>query len=444
MSFGFDPSIILGGRPADTEGMARTFADMSRLGIQQRQADATLAEMTRQQGQERRLSDILQQNANNPEAIGPALMRGGFGKESLDWIGRQADVGYKAAQTQGAQTEALRKRGEYMARPLRNGIPKNQEELTQLRESWKSMGFSDGDMTGTEIFDPQQTPQLLQQIRALGLSEEDVQRESNNAAQRAEDERHHRAIETQFGLTTNPTTGSTFRIDKRTGAVSPVESGGPPLAGNGPLKPKDVEDQFKDLAASVSTVKGRANLNAQNQARLYNSERVKQIALDDNGKIKDLSPALITDLAAATAALSSNGAPAQSIIEHFLPKGRGMSQAAVSEWLTNDPHGAGQMGFVKQMVDLANREEKLIGHQMRAGQLQGVPNFAHLKKLNPARYNSILKGAGLDPAEIDDNGLPTGGSHPQDDDAKALDWATKHANDPRAQAILRLHGIATK
>lgn len=230
-------------------------------------------------------------------------------------------------------------------------------------------------------------------------------------------------------------------LDNRKGTLVPYSKDG-----GSPLTPKQLEDEFKALMDTVSTVKGRANLNAQNQARLYASERVKQIALDEQGNIKNLSPAMITDLAAATAALSSNGHPAQAVIEHFLPKGSGMKVADIQEWLSNEPAGANQMGFIKQMVDLANREEKLIGHQMKAGQLQGVPNFAHLSKQDKKRYESILRGAGLDPTTIDENGLPiqAPAAHvpaPIDHSA-AAEWARANPNDPRAKAILERLGGA--
>jgi hypothetical protein len=168
MSYGFDPRIILAGQQPDSDGMARTFADMSRLGIQQQQHQATMGDMLRKQQQEQSLADILRQNANNPEAIGPALMSAGLGSAALDWTGRHADVGYKNAQKQGAEVDFLRKQGELMARPLvQNGIPRNQQELDQLRAAWKSMGYGLDSMRGTEQFN-EQTEHVLKQMRALG------------------------------------------------------------------------------------------------------------------------------------------------------------------------------------------------------------------------------------------------------------------------------------
>lgn len=188
MAFGFDPSLILAQRPFDSEGMARTFADMSRLRMQQQQGNATLADMAQQRDQKRMLADIVRQNSGNPEAVGQALMRGGFGEQALDWQGRQAELQTRQAQGQSAMQDSLRKRVELMARPLHNGLPKNQQELDQLRATWKGLGFSETDMAGTEVFHEQETPQLLQQIRALGIP-------GDEQIKMAESERHNRAME---------------------------------------------------------------------------------------------------------------------------------------------------------------------------------------------------------------------------------------------------------
>jgi len=188
MAFGFDPSIILAQRQFDPTEPIRTFADMSRLRMQQQQADATLADMVRKRDQERTLADVLRQNAGNPEAVGPALMGAGFGSEALDWMGRQADLRTRGAQAQSAQQDALKKRVELMARPLQKGLPTNQQELDRLRATWKGLGFSETDMAGTEVFHPEETPQLLEQIRALGVS-------ADEQVKMTETERHNREME---------------------------------------------------------------------------------------------------------------------------------------------------------------------------------------------------------------------------------------------------------
>lgn len=169
MGFGFDPRLILAGEPADVGGMARTFSDMSRLRLQQQEGDLQMADMLKKQGQEQSLADIYRKTAgsfSDPRAA--ALAGGGFGSQAIQAENQAAQTQHELAQGQSAQQDWLRKRGELMARPLRDGIPKSQAELNQLRTAWKSLGFSDGDMTGTEKFNEQETPHLLEQIRALG------------------------------------------------------------------------------------------------------------------------------------------------------------------------------------------------------------------------------------------------------------------------------------
>jgi hypothetical protein len=449
MSFGFDPSIILSGQKPDLDGMQRTFADMARLGIQQREADmqqrtsdVQLADMVRKQQQEKTLSDIMAQNSGTfSDPVAKTLAAKGFGKQALDWTGQQAEISEKRAKAQGEQQEWLRKRGELMARPLRDGIPQNQQQMDQLRATWKSMGFSDFDMGGTEIFDPNSTPQLLQQIRALGVSEGDAQKGAHDAAQLSETKRHNLATEDQgqYSLTPNPVTGSMVRLNRKTGGASTVEAGGAPQLGTGPLKPNEVEGQFKDLTEEVSTGKGRARLAPQLQTRLFASERVKNAMLDENGNIKNLSPEMLSEVATATASLLANGgAPTEHAIQQLLPKGRGMKQAELLEWLTNDPQGANQQGFLKQMLNLSEREEGLIGRQIRQLQGQSLPNYIHLRKSNPTRFNSILQAAGVDPSSVDEAGLSVRTLSTEDQAAKK--WAESNPNDPRAKAILQRLG----
>ena len=87
MAYGFDPSIILAGItdqqiPTPNETL-QTLAQLATHRMQQQQQQATLADLLRRQQREATLADIFRANAETPEALAPALMRGGFGQQAF-------------------------------------------------------------------------------------------------------------------------------------------------------------------------------------------------------------------------------------------------------------------------------------------------------------------------------------------------------------------------
>ncbi len=188
MAYGFDPNIILSGRQytgPDAGDVVRTLADLSLRRAQQQQAEdahraqqqqaaATLADMARKQSRQQALSDIFRQNADNPAAVGPALMRGGHGPEALDWMGAQAGMEAKQAQAKKAQQEEMKGRLDLLSRPLRGGVPKSQADLDRLWKAWEASGLSTVELTGVpKQYSPELAP-LFEQIRGLGVSSEDA------------------------------------------------------------------------------------------------------------------------------------------------------------------------------------------------------------------------------------------------------------------------------
>lgn len=181
-------------------------------------------------------------------------------------------------------------------------------------------------------------------------------------------------------------------LNTRTGALDPYAKPVDQLK-----EQKDMEAQLGELAKAINRDTGRGSLMPQLQNRLNVSERIKAAATNPDGSVKDLSPAMITELAASTAALLTNGTPGEHSIAAMLPKGRGMKQAEIAEWLTNSPHGAGQQAYIQQMVDLANREEHVIGEQIRSGQLRQLPRFAPgFKKYGDTFWNAARGHIGTD------------------------------------------------
>lgn len=194
--------------------------------------------------------------------------------------------------------------------------------------------------------------------------------------------------------------GPALKLNKKSGAVEPIEGVAGPgggLTGNQELK------EWKAFADGIST--NRSGLAKDAQERLNASERLKALVVNPDGSLKNLNPSTMAEVAATSAGIITGGSPAMHTIETMTPKTVGSDWAKIKEWLSGNPQGADQLGFVQLMLNQANREEHIIGGQLRRAQLQGVPNYAHLGKKDKARYESILKGAGIDPASIDERGL---------------------------------------
>jgi hypothetical protein len=248
-----------------------------------------------------------------------------------------------------------------------------------------------------------------------------------------------------------------FITDAHTGTSHPMLPQ-PTGASGQPLSQKQIEKEFTELTDKISTSRGRGNLNMEQQKRLNASERIKAIAMNPDGSPRDLSPGLMTELAGASAGLITGGSPAEHTIAAMTPSTVGSDWAKIQQWLSNEPHGTSQQKFVQTLLDQAKREEDVIRPQIQSAQLQAVPNYAHLSKVDKRRYEGILKAAGLDPSRIDEQGLliqeakaaaaaAAGGGAPgggglSPADQKAVDWAKKNPTNPDAQNILKLHHMA--
>jgi hypothetical protein len=219
----------------------------------------------------------------------------------------------------------------------------------------------------------------------------------------------------------------------------------------GGLKPHEIDQDFQKLGEAVSTIRGRANLNRTRQESLDRADRLSALVLGPNGDIANLTPQQVREASTSLASLISNGSVSLSQIEELTPQTLAAKWANVKQKFLNEPQGADAQEFLRNMLETAGRETKVIKQQIHEGQAQGIPAFAHLRKVDPARYNAILKGAGLDPSAVDDSGLerpqaaapsPTaapGVQHPQA--ASALAWAKAHPGDPRAAQILQRLGV---
>lgn len=192
-------------------------------------------------------------------------------------------------------------------------------------------------------------------------------------------------------------------INTRTGELAPYTA--QPGAGSA-VPPKIAEAEFGKLADALSTTKGRGNLNAERQKRLDAAERLEALVLK-GGQIQNLTPQQVREAATSLGSLIGGGnSAALGQVEELTPNTLAGKFAGLKQKILNEPQGADAQAFLQNMLETAGRETGVTRHQIQSGQLAALPNFAHLRGVNKARYESILRGQGIDPATVDGNGLP--------------------------------------
>lgn len=109
----------------------------------------------------------------------------------------------------------------------------------------------------------------------------------------------------------------------------------------------------------------------------------------------------MTELATASANLLSNGSQtAQAQIEHLLPPGIERSAAGIEDWLSGDPHGTGQAGFARQMLETAAREHDLAAEQIYKAQQDRLTGFQRFNKMSPPEYDAIKNQYVVEPQRM--------------------------------------------
>jgi len=146
----------------------------------------------------------------------------------------------------------------------------------------------------------------------------------------------------------------------------------------------------------------RSGERGKNQARVNAAGRIEALAMGPDGKVADLNPQQMTELARQLDTLLSNGGQATEGVTKALSAHTASGKVAeLEQWLTSAPHGAGQRAFVQQMVETAHREKDVAGGQLRDSYIQTLPSVPTLLKERPDVIQNMLKAAGVDPEGVD-------------------------------------------
>lgn len=173
-----------------------------------------------------------------------------------------------------------------------------------------------------------------------------------------------------------------------------------------------------------------------NQGRLNAANRLLALAETPDGKPADLNPQQMPELSQALASLiAGGGAGTVSQIEHLTPKTMSGDWAKVAQWLTNEPHGAGQQAFVQNMIETAKRERDVAQKAIGSAVLGRQGKHQRVLRGNPDESRAALEPLGW---TLDDKGavVPFNAkAHPTPDDAAAIEWLKANPNHKAAAGV---------
>jgi hypothetical protein len=386
----WDPSIILGFKQytgPDPDQTARTLSQLGLQDVQRQHAQASLSDLLDQQGRTRSLRGIYASNAGNPQSLASALATAGFPEE--------------AAQATKAQQAQLQQKFEMSARAL-SGV-KDDAGLAAAKQAMIQGGVSPEYVAQLGDSYEQAKPQIDAFVKFAIPAEK--QAEMENKTENARIVAGQKVTDTGTGqrMQFNPDTGA---YDIAVGAPKPPKPAAP--EGGKPLSQKDVAQQFELMRKALSTTEGRSHLAMPLQQSINRAEALEALVKDQTGKIINLNPGQTREATTALAQLISQGnAPALQQIEEMTPHTMAGELAKFKQKWLNEPVGTDGQKFLAQILETAAREKAVALRQIREAQLQNIPAFAHLRKADQKKFESMLRapGVGIDPATVDENGL---------------------------------------
>lgn len=165
------------------------------------------------------------------------------------------------------------------------------------------------------------------------------------------------------------------------------------------------QKDWGDFEKAIGTG-ARGSLSKELQKSINSSEALETLLKLPNGALLDATPQQMREAyTALNSLIAKGGSQAVSQIEHLAPETMASQFANLKQTLLNEPQSAHAKAFIENILETAKRESDLARKQLRRQQMEGVPNFTHLRKADKNRFDSMLKGVHLDPAAIDDNGL---------------------------------------
>ncbi len=163
---------------------------------------------------------------------------------------------------------------------------------------------------------------------------------------------------------------------------------------------KDKEFQQNDLDAD----KGRAGNFGIISAKVESAERL-QTLIHSFQSGNDLPKAQMEELALGLSnMLAPGGGGSREQVAALVPHSALGDTNKMISYLSNQPRGAGQGGFVDQIAHTIDREAATANDQLNTIRASRVGAHSTLRQMAPDAFNRQLRSYKMDPANIDENG----------------------------------------
>ncbi len=417
MAFGFDPSIILANLPkapqeSSLNDTLQTLSQLATQRTQQQQSQATLADLLRRQGQEKSLSSIYSANADAPEGLATALMRGGFGGQAFAAQDQAAQMrGQEALRTKQLQEvqDAHRKKvGETFF-----GVD-NQAKWDAARQEIASS--PDPMIAAYAAHIPEKfEPGAAERLGNLAMSAKDrsdVQQKQLDRETRTTDARIMASSRPQI-LVQGPG-GEQFFADPRKPAApaTPVlDADGkpivkPPSSQTGVRKDALIGKLSENMTHALDEGQWKGPIAAQVTSK---NQAEHLLALTENAKgggFNNLDSREQEELAIGFAKLLSGGQGSEATVKSLVPPNTLQAGAqGIKEWLLNEPQGRNQLAFVERLAHSVERQKAVAQKLIDAEKAKRAGSYRKLQELDPEQHQAVLEGAGLDPNGFDEHGV---------------------------------------
>jgi hypothetical protein len=170
------------------------------------------------------------------------------------------------------------------------------------------------------------------------------------------------------------------------------------------IDPMKLQKLRMDLKNDLDADRQRTGNMGTISAKVYASQRLKAVALDEKGGLQNINPIQMQEVSTALATLiSGSNVVGEKQIASLVPKTARGDVAKMMEWWSGNPQGADQKEFLKLFVKTADREEKLATTQLQGIMKKRLSAHSLLQQADPEGYKNIVSGYLNNPFEALDS-----------------------------------------
>lgn len=160
----------------------------------------------------------------------------------------------------------------------------------------------------------------------------------------------------------------------------------------------ELDKRFTAVKQAVDATRGRQGQFGVQRVILDNTDKLTQLARNPDGTAANLTTTQLQELAIAANKMLG-GSDAAGQIEHLLPKNAQMSETALKDWLTSEPHGANQKAYIDLTLHTLDRERALAQAKIKQATIAKIQAYNDLEQKDPVKFADMLQKLDITPDE---------------------------------------------